>query len=250
MITLVQPKGVSSWGERGLGYVHAPDGRDKNFSVGRFAAKRPPRRRLPAKLLYDQDVWWGDQGSTSECVSYGTHHALLDGGYIAMMRNVLPDTNDLTRFYKEAQKIDPWPGEDYDGTSVRAGVKTALAQGWIAGYLWCHDIASVRYALTEIGLVIVGTDWYRGMSQPDQNGVITVSGFAEGGHCYVLNGFIRTTDGNHWYRGKNSWGRSWGDHGNFWIRERELYKLLNPYAEFAVPVPNTRAIEFDFEAAA
>jgi hypothetical protein len=36
---------------------------------------------------------------------------------------------DAGWLYHEAQRIDEWPGEDYDGTSVRAGMDVLRTEG-------------------------------------------------------------------------------------------------------------------------
>jgi len=60
------------------------------------------------------DRWWPfyDQGSEGACVGFGWSR------YASLMNRVRYDGFKL---YHEAQKIDEWAGENYSGTSVRAG---------------------------------------------------------------------------------------------------------------------------------
>jgi hypothetical protein len=70
----------------------------------------------------DPPAWWRfyDQGTEGACVGFGIsrlasqlNRKLYDGFWL----------------YHEAQKIDEWPGEDYDGTSVRAGLDILRTRG-------------------------------------------------------------------------------------------------------------------------
>ena len=89
-------------------------------------AHQGPRRalRVPeaARAHSDPDAWWDfyNQGAEGACVGFGIsrltsqlNRKLYDGFWL----------------YHEAQKIDEWPGEDYDGTSVRAGLDILRKRG-------------------------------------------------------------------------------------------------------------------------
>lgn len=237
---------------RPLGRLSAPDGRDKNFSIARRISGTLP---LPTQRLWFQDGWWGDQGDTSTCTAYAWTHYHCDvmrlpapAGGLAYPRSVAELPPQVRDFYCREQTRDPWPGDcvalpHYDGSSVRAGASVSaedLTRSLVnpgtkkIEYLWAFDIATIMHTVANYGPMVIGVDWWNSMFQPDRNGVIVVdyqSGMA-GGHAVMLNGFVRVIGGNHWYRGKNNWGRKWGDKGNFWIRQRELAKLVDPSAEF------------------
>ncbi|HEX6021518.1 MAG TPA: hypothetical protein VFZ00_05945 [Solirubrobacter sp.] len=70
----------------------------------------------------DPDAWWTfyNQGSEGACVGFGIsrlasqlNRKLYDGFWL----------------YHEAKKVDEWPGDDYDGTSVRAGLDILRKRG-------------------------------------------------------------------------------------------------------------------------
>ena len=70
----------------------------------------------------DPDAWWDfyNQGYEGACVGFGIsrlasqlNRKLYDGFWL----------------YHEAQKVDEWPGEDYEGTSVRAGLDILRTRG-------------------------------------------------------------------------------------------------------------------------
>lgn len=70
----------------------------------------------------DTDGWWAfyDQGVEGACVGFGISR------YASLMNRLRYDGFAL---YHEAQRIDEWPGENYSGTSVRAGLEVARTQG-------------------------------------------------------------------------------------------------------------------------
>lgn len=247
---------ISELSGRAFGRIAVPDGRDKNFSVGRLMSMAPRQyHALPKEKLYPQDAIWLDQGQTSECTSYGWHHRLIDSdaiNVVDMQKWGSGNTaTEMHGFYCEEQTKDPWPGDCnnppfYDGTSVRAGAQVARDRAWIKAYLWCFDIMSVEYSLIDLGPIVLGIDWYAGMSDVDGKGVMKVRGQLEGGHCVVLNGFVKHRLGDHWFRIKNSWGRSWGDNGNGWIQKSELKKLITADSEFCVPLAHDSAVDVTF----
>ena len=208
-----------------FGRLYAPDERDKNFRMSAIIPKESVR-----KYRY----WWSNgawlnQGNQPHCVAYGLLHWLEDG---PITHPPYGPNSELivnpTWLYREAQKIDEWSGEDYEGTSVRAGCKVLVKGSLIDKYYWANSIDEINLALLETGPVTVGTSWFRGMSNPDKNGFIEPSGICQGGHCYVLNG-INVDRGL--YRIKNSWGRVWGKRGFAYIKIDHFEVLLNDYGE-------------------
>lgn len=77
---------------------------------------------LKPKGVDDLDGWWSfyDQGSEGACVGYG----------ISRLASLLNRVRyDASWLYHEAQRVDEWPGEGYDGTSVRAGLDVLRTSG-------------------------------------------------------------------------------------------------------------------------
>jgi hypothetical protein len=141
---------------------------------------------------------------------------------------------DPYQVYQDAKKVDEWEGEDYFGTSVRAGAKVLQRLGYIEKYLWAPTITDVVDALLYEGPIVVGTWWYESMMQPDEKGRVTVTdGYPEGGHSYVLNG-VNVKSG--WIRFKNSWGRSWGKNGSAFITIEDMARLLEDDGEACLAV--------------
>jgi hypothetical protein len=72
--------------------------------------------------LTDTAGWWSfyDQGNEGACVGFSSSR---------MMSLLNRKRYDAAWLYHEAQRIDEWPGEDYDGTSVRAGMDVLRTEG-------------------------------------------------------------------------------------------------------------------------
>ncbi len=77
---------------------------------------------LKPPSVVDNDEWWAsyDQGAEGACVGFA----------ISRMMTLLNRRRyDGFRHYRESQKVDDWAGENYSGTSVRAGCDVARKQG-------------------------------------------------------------------------------------------------------------------------
>lgn len=205
----------------GLGRRYVTDGRDTRFPM---QAALPPEVRGTRRYWW-ANGWWGDQGSRPECVGYAWAHWLEDG----------PVTHDGTApivnpsvLYKKAQKVDEWPGENYAGTSVRAGAKILQEMGLIQEYRWAWDMDPMVEALLSVGPVVVGVNWYGSMFDPNYKGIIKVSGSVAGGHALIVNGVNTERE---LFRLKNSWGREWGENGYAWISFSDMRRLIREDGE-------------------
>lgn len=226
----------------GLGRLFSEDARDLPLRP-LLAARAPAEGELvrPPYRYWNDNTWWGDQGRTSQCVAYGWLHWLSDGpltkpGIVGSLIN--PDfLLTPVRLYKEAQLIDEWPGTAYDGTSVRAGAKVLHRLGLITEYRFGHTLSELIDALLGVGPVVVGTNWYTGMEEPNSEGRVNLSGSNEGGHCWEANGINLT---RRLIRCKNSWGRKWGRSGRFWISFDDMERLIHEQGEVCLAVEAER----------
>lgn len=191
-----------------------------------------PRRWKPGTVL--------DQGSEGACVGFG-----WTGGLMAAPRR--PETHIAASLgnlfaldlYGRAKVLDDWPGEDYSGTSVLAGAKAAQETGKIDSYRWCFGIDDVRDALIAEGPVVIGIPWYESMYETSADYEVLVDGDMVGGHCLLVTGYHPEHpdyDGREMYRWRNSWGRSYGEHGTAWIDAGDLRDLLADNGEAALPI--------------
>ena len=139
-----------------------------------------------------------DQGSEGACVGFGWSRAM------SLFNRLRYDARWL---YHEAQKIDEWPGEDYDGTSVRAG-------GEILRTVGHRQIYGTQGKTRPVGLSH-GIAAYRWATSVDD--VLEVLGMK--GKDYVS--FL------------NSWGRDYPR--TVRMPASVLERLLLEEGEFAVP---------------
>jgi len=178
---------------------------------------------------------WLDQGQDGACVGFSRSYDLnayprretADGG--------IPVNNESAfAVYKQAQKLDEWPGEDYEGTSVLAGCKAAQKLGYVGSYHWAFNIDDMCRAISAIGPVVVGTNWFNSMFDPEPGtnllNIDPSSGVA-GGHAWCIHRISVTKDGQRGWLGKGaklhdgvpllgmrqSWGRSWGKDGSAFL---------------------------------
>jgi hypothetical protein len=219
--------------EYGLGRVHAPDDRDRNFRLAEHLG-------LEGETLTGVKGWWEggawyNQGNTGTCVGHGWAHEIEDAP-VTHPNEVV----DPFAIYDLATTLDEWSDNDGDrsaGTSVRAGAKAAQQMGYIGSYLWAWNVQDIINAILTVGPVVVGTVWYESMFEPVNEGdrvVLKVdpnSGVA-GGHCYVLNR-VNTETG--FFRMKNSWGQGWANNGHASIRIDDFAMLLADDGEACMP---------------
>jgi hypothetical protein len=217
-----------------LGRLPAGDPRDQQYSMRQAmhllatpTQPRPSRYWIAPKPL--------DQGDTNTCVGHAWKHYLLAQPFLT---KIGPSAFDI---YHQAQKVDEWPGEEplYYGTSVRAGAKVLSStmmdaagkrySAAVTQYLWSKTIDDTVRWISEHSGVVVGTNWYDGMFDPDKDGMVHISGNVAGGHAYYLLGYSLTRKA---FRGLNSWGSGWAQGGRFWISFADMERLLKEDGEF------------------
>lgn len=216
-------------GDKGLGRLPAADERDRLFSVDRLLP-HPAEITRTYKYWYD-NAGWLDQGNLPQCVEYSWHHFMLDGPIVNKPAPIWP----LGSIYHEAQMVDEWPGENYDGTSVRAGAKVLQAHGFIQQYRWAFNLQDMINTVLTTSPIVFGSLWYEQMFDPDENYIVHIGGEVAGGHAYLLNGVNVKTG---FFRIKNSWGRSWGNRGHAYISFDDVNRLLGEDGEAAIALEN------------
>ncbi|MDQ3540361.1 MAG: hypothetical protein M3440_06700 [Chloroflexota bacterium] len=221
----------------GLGRRPLPDGDVKHLEKFPIRQLLPEtvstvERTLALPYRYRAKM---DQGQEGACVGYASSW---------MMSILNRRFYDARWLYKEAQKIDEWPGESYSGTSVRAGMEVLrsighkflhrhehehapLIEDGIHEYRWATTVDEVRTCLAAGVPVGLGVDWMSNFSTPKKksDGSYWIGegdlGTVQGGHmicCYA------GSDRRQAVRLVNSWGKAWP---LVWLPYATLQRLLD-----------------------
>ena len=129
---------------------------------------------------------------------------------------------DGPTLYNLAQQNDGIPIPHW-GSTVLGLLKGLNSLGLIGSYLWATTLNDVITWLSLKGPVMVGTNWYEGMFNPDANGFVQLTGNPIGGHAYMIYGV--NNDERYVYC-QNSWGTGWGQGGLFKMSFADLNRLL------------------------
>lgn len=215
----------------GLGRVIIPDERDSSFPMKAILKKAETPKN---SKYWNANGFWGDQLDTSQCVGFGWMHFLEDAPITHVGPTPILYPQEI---YAEAQKLDEFPGENYDGTTVRAGAKYLMIKGYITEYRWGYTLQELIDAVLYKAPCVVGTNWYYDMFFPDADGLIKMTGSFAGGHCYLVNG---VNVKKRMFRIKNSWGRKWGKSGLAYISFDDMEKLIKGQGEICLAVEKPR----------
>lgn len=199
------------------------DERSKAFPI-RALVDDKPRRSYTWKVGVSLD-----QGNEGACVGFGWAHELAARPKVhAGMTNAI-----ALQLYHEAQTLDQWPGENYEGTSVIAGAKAVQAHGWMGEYRWAFGENDLALAVGYTGPVVLGGLWKTGMDNlvADSAGRLwaSVSGTVRGGHCFITHGYSVPLNA---YKCWNSWGPP----SEFYISKDDMAIFLADQGEACVPV--------------
>lgn len=147
---------------------------------------------------------------------------------ISPVRAQYDSAQEKVALYEEAKRWDPWPGEDYAGTSTDAPFRVLRNRGVIPGWQWLFGIEEAKEWLIHYGPVSFGTNWYNNMFYPDSKGYIHPGGGLAGGHAYRC---VYYSPKDRRFRIVNSWSRGWGQSGRAWIAEDDMASLLADQGE-------------------
>jgi len=197
---------------------------------------------------------WNDQGTEGACVGFAWSHELA-----ARPAEYPADEKLAVQIYNRAKQLDPWEGEDYDGTSVLAGAKAVQelvndkGKSLVQEYRWAFGVEDVLRVLGYRGPLVLGVNWHEGMWEPDANGFIEPTGNIVGGHAILARAVKIVWRNGHgpanlnnldteksYVTLRNSWGRDWGIGGDCRISVLDLHYLLRNDGEACIPVTRNK----------
>lgn len=206
----------------GTGLRYAFDTRNADYPVAAVLDAAAPVSRQ-WRLTQRQD-----QGQTPRCVGYS----------LAQELNAEPVEIPLSEWsgpniYNLAQKLDEWPGEGYEGTSLLAGIKALVQYGAVTEYRWAASVEDIMGSLSQIGPVTMAGPWTTGMFTPDNEGRVHVTGTAGNiGHCYLI-GELDVAKGRVFI--EQTWGPNWSVLGwRGWLALEDVRLLLSMGTQAAI----------------
>ena len=180
-----------------------------------------------------------DQGKEGACTGFALASAIT---FMDRLRHrkiapeKAPPAASPRMLYEMAKLHDEWPGEDYEGSSIRGALKgfynngacsddlapfvdgeknwhlkvdhakDARRTGLGAYYRLRPEIIDYHAALNETGVIYVSARIHRGWQNPSK-GIIKPSHLTEGGHAFIIVGYD-----DKGFLIQNSWGEDWGNY--------------------------------------
>lgn len=197
-----------------LGRIPIEDSRDKRYLLADTLIEE-----TELKMRYWNPVWQGDQGENPYCVAFAWLQWMAAEPVIHRAAPIYRPRD----VYNDAQQLDEIPGNNYAGTTVRAGAKAMKKRGVVTKYWWAWDLDVTIRAVLTLGPVVVGTNWYYKMFTPNNRNFIKIGGDRLGGHAYTLIG-VDVEEEFFWLQ--NSWGYDWGENGIAKIGFEDLRRLI------------------------
>ncbi len=218
-----------------------------------------------------------DQGDEGACTGFALATAITLMNTLRHQRLVSDKAVPMMSprmLYEMAKIHDEWPGEEYEGSSIRGALKGFFhngvcrddlapyksgEKGWSltvdqakdarnvglgAYYRLRPEIIDYHAALNEAGVIYVSATIHSSWQAP-KNGEIVPSKRKEGGHAFVIVGYSA--------RGfliQNSWGPKWGGYGGrpgiaLWRYEDWAENVMDAWVlRLSVPTPDAFDLTF------
>jgi hypothetical protein len=211
------------------GRQYRPDVKDRDFEL-----TETKLRGIKAMQVKKRSRPWGigpilDQGETNECTIFTFAQFLQSAPYI---HTLLWSAAAFTERYRRAQAHDGIT-RPHEGTTERAVLSDAKADGLITEYLHVTDEDIAKEYLLTRGTLCFGSDWFPSMFTPDEHGYVEPDHApTDLGHEYLMRWYYAPRHARYpdTYEFANSWGPKWGDEGMFRMKAdavRYLWQQLN-----------------------
>jgi hypothetical protein len=161
----------------------------------------PPPDPPPADSRQWSDAHQLDQGNTGHCVGFGGaqyHNAEpVPGNYTDVM-GIRSTTSARSSMVSLRQRMV---------LPFILLLRFFRIASLLSTYVWAANTDDIKNWVLKNGPVVVGTDWYNDMFNPDADGFVTPTGGIAGGHCYLVVGYYANGD---YFVFQNSWGSRLG----------------------------------------
>jgi hypothetical protein len=226
-------------GDQRLGRHVEHDERSRSFA---FEAPAKPKIQ---SVRHERKIGILDQGQLGSCTGNAITGLLGTQPFYDTLPATVQkslDEQEAVTLYSAATKLDNVNGEyppTDTGSSGIAVAKAAQNAKLISGYQHTFSYDAFLAALMQQP-VIVGTNWYQSMFDPDKNGVVSIAVGSKlaGGHEFEAVGYDADADQIIF---ANSWGTSWGQDGFFKMDSATFKRLLSEQGDATVPVPIDKA---------
>lgn len=202
------------------------DPRSLNYTVRKTVGPN-----LRSRTCQWKRTLWLDQGQEGACTGFGFSHVLgtTPRKYV---KQTIDDAFAHQR-YVRARQCDEWPGEDYEGSSVLGAMQAGKQDSLVSAYNWCTTMDEIKHAVSYLGPIEIGIDWYESMFDVDSEGFVRIGNSQiAGGHALQVGGIDLVRGA---FRLDNSWGKDWGRNGSAWITFTDMEQLLSQQGEFCLP---------------
>jgi hypothetical protein len=202
-----------------------------------------------------------DQGREGACVGMGCSGAVAAAPSARSGVNLQYALN----WYHRAQRLDEWPGEAYEGTSVLAGCLVGRERKLWTGFRWAKSPTELAAGILkpELGPAILGVQWSEDLYDIPASGLMPADAKLDPnlGHCVLLFGYLPEPDlitDDLWadleelglhdavesldepsFPLLNSWGPTWGAHGTAVAPLGLVQRWVRARGEFALPQDRT-----------
>lgn len=219
---------------------------------------KPALIQLRPVMEPPQDLHILDQHSEGACTGFSLA-ACINHLYTTASQDIKVSARML---YEMAKRSDEWPGEDYDGSSLRGAIRGWKNMGVCEEEHWKYktkdtsiltikraenarnhtvgayyrlnpEITHFHAALNEVGVIAVSANVHKGWDNP-RDGTIKFYKKRDGGHAFAIVGY---NDKGFWVQ--NSWGTGWGKEGlALWRYEDWNENIMDAWVfRLALPTP-------------
>ncbi len=111
--------------------------------------------------------------------------------WIAATPGFSTGNTDPDELYREAQLVDPWPGEEPQvvGTDLRSGARALQLRGDVGDSRYLFSTDAIIRCVLGVAPVVCATDWYESFNSPDPDSSrVEIRGEPIGRHAYLIDG--------------------------------------------------------------